>query len=382
MFRNIPIAEVDANPEQPREHFDGIEELAQSIAAEGLIEPIMVRPIHDTGRFQIVHGERRFRASKLAGLSEIPALVRNLDDATAYRLSVVENVQRAALTPIEEARSFKRLQELGHTQADIGKIIGKGQSYVAHKLRLLKTPAPLTYYLEVGALTENHLRQALRLKSILGEDMPDDCSNYKAVFEAYEREYAKSGLGLREAADRAAVVLLVRMRPYGRVDMMAPGEVLTGAVRRWVDYVSKHNDALPLWERHAFWALSLMAYLGAGVADATRLIDNLRAYYYSAIGNYLLDHMGADYMRGRWGRYNWAVYHDLKHGGLLTVVNPDELGDSDASLELFERASEYVLTENSLVHPTEAHGPRANKQLLEDIEMRFGPVGSLRSDGE
>lgn len=178
------------------------------------------------------------------------------------------------------------------------------------------------------------------------------------------------------------MVLLARMRPYGRVDMMAPGKVLTGAVRRWVDYVSKHNDALPLWERHAFWALSLMAYLGAGVASATGLVNNLRAYYYSAIGNYLIDNMGANYRRGRWGHYNWAVYHDLKHAGLLAVVNPDEYGESDARLELFERATQYVTTENSLVHPTEAHGARANRRLLQEIETRFGSVGSLRLDDE
>ncbi|MDP8899623.1 MAG: ParB/RepB/Spo0J family partition protein [Actinomycetota bacterium] len=156
MFQNIPLDEIDPNPDQPRAHFAGIEELAESIRVDGLLEPVMVRPF--AGRYQIVHGERRYRASKLAGLSELPAVVREMDDTTMFRLSLVENVQRAALTPMEEAVSFARLQKQGHTQAEIGRIIGKGQSYVAHKLRLLKVSRPLTYYLEVGALTENHLR--------------------------------------------------------------------------------------------------------------------------------------------------------------------------------------------------------------------------------
>lgn len=107
MFQNIPLAEIDPNPGQPRDHFAGIEELAESIRDEGLLEAIMVRP--HRGRYQIVHGERRYRASRLAGLSEIPAVVREVDDATMFRLSLVENVQRDALTAVEEAASYAKL---------------------------------------------------------------------------------------------------------------------------------------------------------------------------------------------------------------------------------------------------------------------------------
>jgi ParB family chromosome partitioning protein len=173
MFQNIGLAEIDPNPEQPRGYFAGIEGLAESIRDEGLLEPIMVRPLGE--RYQIVHGERRFRACKLAGLDTVPAVIRRADDETTFRLSLIENVQRSALTPIEEAQAFAKLADAqGLTQAEIGRIIGKGQSYVAHKLRLLKAPPPFTYYLEVDAISENHFRQAMRLKNIIGENIPDN----------------------------------------------------------------------------------------------------------------------------------------------------------------------------------------------------------------
>lgn len=375
--RTIPLKAIDPNFKQPRVRFAAIEELAQSILEDGLLEPIMVRPLD--GRFQIVHGERRYRAAKLAGLQDIPALVREADDEATFRYSLIENIQRSALTPMEEAASFARLQEeQGYTQAEIGRIIGKGQSYVAHKLRLLKIPGPLVYYLEVGALTENHLRQALRLKSVLGEEIHDDLKNYAATLEGYEKAFA----GCSEPADRAATMILVRMRPYGRVDMMAPSEVLTGGVRRWVDYVLKHNDPCLLWERHAFWALSFMVYLEASVADASRLIDNLEALYLSAIANYNIDDMGADFVRDRSGRYYRAVYHDLKHAGLLDVVqtSPKDAGVGVRALQL--RALNYAMNQGSLAHPSEAQGPGANEQLLEEIETRFDHIGVLREVGE
>lgn len=363
MFQNIPLAKIDPNPEQPRAHFAGIEELAESIQTEGLIEPIMVRPL--AGRYQIVHGERRYRASKLAGLTDIPAMVRELDEETMFRLSLIENVQRDALTATEEAASYARLQAQGYTQAEIGRIIGKGQSYVAHKLRLLKAPKPLTYYLDVGMLTENHFRQAMRLKSILGEDIPDDLNNYDKVLEGYEKAFA----GDPEAKTRAAGIVLARMRPYGRVDLIG-SEVLADGMRRWVEYVSKHKDPRPLWERHAFWALSFMAFSGMNVAQSSRFIDKLRDIYLSAIANYVLE--GMEHGEDRWGHYAWSVYHDLKHAGLLATVRTDPAKQSEGEHALWERALEYVSQQNSLVHPTEAQGPRADKRLLEEIETRFG----------
>ncbi len=377
MFRNIPLSEIDPNPEQPREHFAGIEELAHSIRAEGLLEPIMVRPL--AGRYQIVHGERRYRAAKQAGLSEVPAVVREMDDATMFRLSLVENVQRAALTPMEEAASFAKLREQGHAQAEIGRIIGKGQSYVAHKLRLLKVPRPLTHYLEVGALTENHLRQALRLKAIIGEGIPDDLGGYAEALEGYEKAFADDGAGPDAAANRAAAVVLARMRPYGRVDLIG-GEALIGGMRRWAEYVSEHNAPPPLWERHAFWALSFMACSGMNVVQASRLIDKLRDICLSAIANHVLESMDRENVS--WGRYAWAVYHDLKHAGLLDVVRAAPADRSEEANALWERALEYVSHQNSLTHPTEAQGPGADTRLLEEIEARFGVIALLGEDGE
>ena len=142
----ISVDLIDPNPNQPRNHFSGIDELAKSIEEKGLLEPITVRPTGD--RYRIVMGERRWRAAKLVGLTEIEAQVKDVSDQEAYELALVENVQREDLTPIEEAKAFKRLQEQGYTQAQVAKIIGKGQSYIAHKLRLIKLPDFLTYYLQ------------------------------------------------------------------------------------------------------------------------------------------------------------------------------------------------------------------------------------------
>jgi ParB/RepB/Spo0J family partition protein len=162
----IRLTDIDANPGQPRQHFEGIAELAESIREQGLLSPIMVRPVAD-GRYQIVHGERRYRACVLAGLAEIEAVVRDLTDDEAFQLAVVENVQREDLTPIEEAKSYKRLQDMGYNQGQIAQMIGKGRTYVAHKVRLLSVPSCLTWYLNYG-LSENHLRQVLRLKQYMG----------------------------------------------------------------------------------------------------------------------------------------------------------------------------------------------------------------------
>ena len=118
---NIQLDRIDSNPAQPRRRFEDLEQLAGSIKADGLLEPIMVRPMGE--RFQIVHGERRWRACKMAGLAEIDATVREMDDTKAFELAPVENIQRQDLDPMEEAGAFTFLQGKGMTQAAIGGLI-------------------------------------------------------------------------------------------------------------------------------------------------------------------------------------------------------------------------------------------------------------------
>ena len=156
----IAIAAIVANPHQPRRRFDAekLDELTASIRAQGVLQPILVRPDGD-GRYQIVAGERRWRASQAAGLHQIPAIVRELDEASAFELALVENVQRADLNPIEEADGLKRLiGDFGHSQEVLGKLVHKSRSHIANLLRLLDLPLQVREMLVDERLTMGHAR--------------------------------------------------------------------------------------------------------------------------------------------------------------------------------------------------------------------------------
>lgn len=158
--RMTPIEFVSRNPRNPRRHFDEtvLQELAGSIRQHGIVQPIVVRTI-GTGRYEIIAGERRWRAAQLAGLVEIPVIIRDVDDRTALELAIVENVQRADLNPLEEALGYDQLiEDHGYTQNDLGEIIGKSRSHVANSLRLLKLPEPVRDMLSDGSLSAGHAR--------------------------------------------------------------------------------------------------------------------------------------------------------------------------------------------------------------------------------
>lgn len=158
--RTVPIEFVTRNPKNPRRYFDEAElqDLAGSIRQHGIVQPVVVRT-RGTDRFEIIAGERRWRAAQLAGLVEIPVIVRDVDDRTALELAIVENVQRADLNPLEEALGYEQLiAEHGYTQNDLGEIIGKSRSHVANSLRLLKLPDPVRDMLADGSLSAGHAR--------------------------------------------------------------------------------------------------------------------------------------------------------------------------------------------------------------------------------
>lgn len=163
MSRDILASLIDADPNQPRRHFDeaSLQELADSLRAEGQIVPITVRPVGD--RFVIVQGERRWRAAQLAGLPTLRAEVADIAPEASYLLALIENIQRADLTPLEEAAAYQRLLANGFNQTTLGKRIGKSQSSIAQKLRLLKLPAEVQTAIDDGTLSEGHARQLLRL---------------------------------------------------------------------------------------------------------------------------------------------------------------------------------------------------------------------------
>ncbi|WP_416798583.1 ParB/RepB/Spo0J family partition protein [Ciceribacter azotifigens] len=158
--RTVPIEYVSRNPRNPRRYFDETElqDLAGSIRQHGIVQPVVVRT-SGAERYEIIAGERRWRAAQLAGLAEIPVIVRDVDDRTALELAIVENIQRADLNPLEEALGYEQLiAEHGYTQNDLGEIIGKSRSHVANSLRLLKLPEPVRDMLAEGSLSAGHAR--------------------------------------------------------------------------------------------------------------------------------------------------------------------------------------------------------------------------------
>jgi ParB family chromosome partitioning protein len=167
--REIPIELVHANPDQPRRHFPKAEldELEASIRDKGVLQPILVRPSPRTdGEYEIVAGERRWRAGQQAGLGVIPALVRTLSDDRAYEISIVENVQREDLNPLEEGRAYGVLIErFGHTQDQIAQAVGKSRSHVANTLRLNQLSPGVREHVLQGRLSAGHARALLSISN-------------------------------------------------------------------------------------------------------------------------------------------------------------------------------------------------------------------------
>ncbi|MEI8697996.1 ParB/RepB/Spo0J family partition protein [Mesorhizobium sp. M6A.T.Ce.TU.002.03.1.1] len=158
----VPIEFLSPNPKNPRRHFGDADltDLAQSIREHGVVQPVVARPSPtQAGRYEIIAGERRWRAAQRAGLSEIPIIVRDVNDRTALELAIIENVQRTDLNPVEEAMGYQQLiDDHGYTQADLGQVIGKSRSHVANTLRLLKLPDVIRDMLVDGALSAGHAR--------------------------------------------------------------------------------------------------------------------------------------------------------------------------------------------------------------------------------
>ncbi|MBR5817803.1 MAG: ParB/RepB/Spo0J family partition protein [Clostridia bacterium] len=162
----LTLSLVDPKSDQPRKHFDkeSLEELAKSIEENGLLQPILVRE-YGNGRYQIIAGERRFRASKIAGLSEIPAIILDKDDRKVAELSLIENIQREDLNPIEEAMAFRALAtEYGLTQEELSEKVGKSRSAIANSVRLLDLPAPVLDMVASGEISAGHGRTLLGVK--------------------------------------------------------------------------------------------------------------------------------------------------------------------------------------------------------------------------
>ncbi|NKB51576.1 MAG: ParB/RepB/Spo0J family partition protein [Rhizobiaceae bacterium] len=172
--RVVPIETIRANPNNPRRHFseEDLEDLSRSIAEHGVIQPILVRsarPSQDPDNivdYEIIAGERRWRAAQRAGIHSVPILLREVDDRQALELAIIENVQRADLDPVEEALGYRQLMDdHDYRQADLGKVIGKSRSHVANTLRLLNLPASVQAMLSSGTLSSGHARALIPMES-------------------------------------------------------------------------------------------------------------------------------------------------------------------------------------------------------------------------
>ncbi|MEY8097556.1 ParB/RepB/Spo0J family partition protein [Falsihalocynthiibacter sp. S25ZX9] len=160
--QTIPIELIEPNPDQPRRHFDeeALQDLARSITEKGVIQPLIVRPNpRKQGLYEIVAGERRWRASQIAQLHKVPAIIRELDDTEVLEVAIIENIQRADLNPVEEAIGYRQLMDrFGHTQEKVASALSKSRSYIANLLRLLQLPEDVLALLRDGSLTTGHAR--------------------------------------------------------------------------------------------------------------------------------------------------------------------------------------------------------------------------------
>lgn len=162
----LKISEIEPNREQPRKEFDekALSELAESISKHGLLQPLLVRPL-TLGGYQIVAGERRYRACRMAGLTEVPVIIRELGETETMELALIENLQREDLTPLEEALGYKVLMdEHGFSQEEVAQSVGKSRPAVANALRLLKLPESISEYLKDGRISAGHARALLTLE--------------------------------------------------------------------------------------------------------------------------------------------------------------------------------------------------------------------------
>ena len=168
---SVKISEIEPNRDQPRKEFDSeaLSELADSISQHGVLQPLLLRPLL-TGGYRIVAGERRWRAARMAGLTEVPAIIREMSDAEEMLFALIENLQREDLTPLEEARGYRTLIEAqDFTQEEVSKAVGKSRPAITNALRLLNLPEDIQGMLERGEITAGHARTLLSFKS--QEDM-------------------------------------------------------------------------------------------------------------------------------------------------------------------------------------------------------------------
>lgn len=329
----IELSRIKQDENQPRKNFTNIDELAESIKSKGLLHPITVRPEGD--HYVIISGERRYRASIKAGLTEIEATVLNLDEVESFKISVLENLQREDLTPVEEAKTFQQLQDMGMSQAEMMKLTGKSQSYISQKLRLLKLPDFLQIYMDEGNLTENHSRQLLRLAKAFPPDLKirgltlDKLKEYDYVTRDSE----------------VMSVMFYMTRPVNNAPLIMFGDLTREAFELYLNYVLKHKNDVPQWQQAALYFAAMAQETDATVNTLSKLVSNFIESYHGSIAvHHLLtesDDIEPALRRAVWG--------ELKQNNSL-IIPSVECAD-DQLREWWIRLMDKVLTEDSFALP-------------------------------
>jgi ParB family chromosome partitioning protein len=223
----ITVELIDPNPKQPRMEFDevALAELAASIREHGVLQPLLVCP--EGERYQLIAGERRLRAAKIAGLKEVPVIERTLDEQSKLELAVIENVQRADLNPIEIAASFRKLMdEFNLTQEDIAKKVGKARSTVANMLRLLSLPMEIKRAIAEGKISEGHARTLLNIT-----DQEEQMAFFHKIIE--------NKLSVREAEKRTSISKVSKDKPAKSQDFLKAEDELGRALATKVEIKAK-----------------------------------------------------------------------------------------------------------------------------------------------
>jgi ParB family transcriptional regulator, chromosome partitioning protein len=229
-LRDIPIEHIHPNPSNPRKVFreDEIGDLAKSIRLKGVLQPLVVRP-RTGGGYEIVAGERRWRAAQQAGLHELPAIIRELSDGETLEIALIENIQRADLNPLEEARAFSQLMEqFSYTQQQLADSVGKSRSHIANTLRLMTLPATVRAFIEEGKLTAGHAR------TLVASDSPHELA----------QQIITLGLSVRQAEDlsRSAPGGTKTVKPEKNADVKAFEKQLSEATGLKVEIKSSDRE--------------------------------------------------------------------------------------------------------------------------------------------
>jgi ParB family chromosome partitioning protein len=265
LVQDIALSKISPNPKQPRIEFEpeALEELAESIRAQGVLQPVLVRRVGDG--YQLVAGERRFRAAQRLGLETIPALVRELDDDQLLEVALIENLQREDLNPIEEAFGYQHLiEELAYTHDRLSERLGKNRSTITNALRLLTLPSAVQTMVSRGTLSAGHARALLGLPS-------------HAEIEASARYVIEMALSVRKTEALIARKLrrkTVARRPRGSRDgSQVPVDAVSSAYAEWTDRLRRHLATQVRIVPHGDHGVIEIEYYGE--SDLERLLETL-----------------------------------------------------------------------------------------------------------